>query len=426
MEYYKRICDDTLARKLRSSGAVLIEGPKWCGKTSTGAQIAQSVLYLQDPDKRKTYEQMADTKPSLLLQGKTPHLLDEWQTLPVLWDAVRFAVDQRGEMGQFILTGSATPLDDNTQATEIQHSGTGRIARMRMRPMSLWESHDSSGTVSLKELFDGKENDELYAESQLTIEDLAFKLCRGGWPGALHLSKRDATDVAYNYIDEVINLDVHRVDNTEKNPERVRQLLRSYARNISTMASATTIMQDVRANDISITDKTLNNYLNALRRLFVIEDVKAWLPSLRSKTAIRTSDKRHFTDPSIAAAVLGLNPKSIIEDFNLFGFLFEDLCVRDLRAYTQELQGDIFHYRDQSGMEADIVIRLHDGRWALVEVKTGSREIEDASKNLLKLSETIDTDKIGKPSFLMVLTGGQFAYQRKDGVLIVPIGCLKD
>ena len=255
---------------------------------------------------------------------------------------------------------------------------------------------------------------------------MAFKLCRGGWPGALHLSKRDATDVAYNYIDEVINLDVHRVDNTEKNPERVRQLLRSYARNISTMASATTIMQDVRANDISITDKTLNNYLNALRRLFVIEDVKAWLPSLRSKTAIRTSDKRHFTDPSIAAAVLGLNPKSIIEDFNLFGFLFEDLCVRDLRAYTQELQGDIFHYRDQSGMEADIVIRLHDGRWALVEVKTGSREIEDASKNLLKLSETIDTDKIGKPSFLMVLTGGQFAYRRKDGVLIVPIGCLRD
>lgn len=426
MEYYKRICDNTLERKLRSSGAVLIEGPKWCGKTATGAQIAKSVLYLQDPDKRKTYEQLADTKPSLLLQGKTPHMLDEWQTLPVLWDAVRFAVDQRGEMGQFILTGSATPLDDNTQTNEIQHSGTGRIARMRMRPMSLWESRDSSGSVSLRELFDGNEYEDLYAESVLTIEDLAFKLCRGGWPGSLKLSKRYATDVAYNYVDEVINLDVHRVDNSEKNPERVRQLLRSYARNISTMASATTIMQDVRANDISITDKTLSNYLTALRRLFVIEDVKAWQPSLRSKTAIRTSDKRHFTDPSIAVALLGLNPKSVIEDFNLFGFLFEDLCVRDLRAYVQDLQGDILHYRDQSGMEADIVIRLYDGRWALVEVKTGSKEIEDASRNLLKLSETIDTNKIGKPSFLMVLTGGQFAYRRKDGVLVVPIGCLKD
>lgn len=426
MIYYKRLCDEILARKLRSSGAVLIEGPKWCGKTSTGLQLAKSVAYLQDPDRRKSYEQMADTKPSLLLQGETPRLLDEWQTLPVLWDAVRFAVDQRGSMGQFILTGSSTPLDDLSQQAEIHHSGTGRIARMRMRPMSLWESRESSGTVSLKALFDGTVSDELYYESKITVEHLAYLLCRGGWPGTLALDKKDALDVAFNYVEEVINLDVHRVDGTEKNPDRVRQVLRSYARNVSTMTSATTIMQDVKANDVSISDKTLNNYLAALRRLFVVEDVKAWQPSLRSKTAIRTSDKRHFADPSIAAALLGLTPESVLEDFNLFGYLFEDFCVRDLRAYVQPLRGDVFHYHDQSDLESDAVIRLYDGRWALVEVKTGSKQIKDAASNLVRLASSIDTDKIGKPSFLMVLTAGQFAYRRSDGVYIVPIGCLKD
>ena len=425
MEYYSRLCDEILARTLKSSGAVLIEGPKWCGKTSTGFQMAKSAIYLQDPDHRKSYEQMADTKPSLLLQGETPRLLDEWQVLPVLWDAVRFAVDQRSSMGQFILTGSSTPLDDATQMAEIQHSGTGRIARVRMRPMSLWESRESSGSVSMGDLFDRKVSDDLYAESRLSIEDLAYLMCRGGWPGTLSLKRQNALDVAYNYVDEVVNLDVHRVDGTEKNPERVRQVLRSYARNISTMTSATTIMQDVKANDISISDKTLNNYLTALRRLFVVEDVKAWQPSLRSKTAIRTSDKRHFVDPSIATALLELNPKSILDDFNLFGYLFEDFCVRDLRVYVQSLRGDIFHYHDQAGMEADIVVRLYDGRWALIEVKTGSKQIEEAAENLVKLAATIDTDKIGEPAFLMVLTGGQYAYRRNDGVFVVPIGCLK-
>lgn len=426
MEYYNRLCDDLLLRKLRSSGAVLIEGPKWCGKTSTGVQHAKSVIYLQDPDKHKSYIEMADTKPSLLLQGDTPHLIDEWQTIPVLWDAVRYAVDQRGRMGQFILTGSTTPLGDDTSENEIMHSGTGRIARMRMHTMSLWESRDSSGDVSLEALFEGGKNSDVYAESNLSIEDIAYLICRGGWPGVLQLEKQDALDVAYNYVDEVINLDVQRVDDTEKNPERVRQVLRSYARNISTMTTATTIMQDVKANDISITDKTLSNYLAALRRLFVIEDLKAWQPSLRSKTGIRTSDKRHFTDPSIATALLELNPQSILDDFNLFGYLFEDLCVRDLRAYIQTLRGSVFHYHDNSGMESDIVLRLYDGRWALVEVKTGSKQIDEASTNLVKLASTIDTAKIGEPSFLMVLTGGQYAYRRKDGVYVVPIGCLKN
>lgn len=421
MKYLHRIADEELVRKLRSSAAVLIEGPKWCGKTSTGAQKSKSVIYIQDPDKRETYRRMADTQSSLLLQGATPRLIDEWQSIPVLWDAVRFAADKRQEMGQFILTGSATPLDEG----EIEHTGLGRIARMRMRPMSLWESKDSAGQVSLKALFEGEAEMGTY-ESSLTISDIAYLMCRGGWPGALRMNKEDALEVAYNYVDELIQVDVNRVDGSEKNPDRVRSVLRSYARNISTMTSARTIMDDVRANDISITDKTLNNYLTALRRLFVIEDVKAWQPSLRSKTGIRTSNKRHFVDASIATAVLGLTPKSLLDDFNLFGFLFEDFCVRELRTYLQPLRGNVFHYHDNNNLEADVILRLNDGRWAAVEVKTGSREIEDASQNLLKLATEVDTSKVGEPSFLMVLTGGEFAYRRKDGVYVIPVGCLKD
>lgn len=421
MRYLKRIVDTLLEKKLRSSAAVLVEGPKWCGKTSTCAQIAKSAIYVQDPDRRASYRQMADAKPSLLLQGDTPHLIDEWQTLPILWDAVRYEADKRQEMNQFILTGSATPLDNDI---EMEHTGLGRIARLRMYTMSLWESGDSAGKVSLQALFDRSQTIEIY-ESPLSIEKLAYLMCRGGWPGSLQLEKEDALEVAYNYVDELINVDVNRVDQSEKNPDRVRSILRSYARNISTMTSATTIMQDVQANDISITDKTLTNYLTALRRLFVIDDVKAWQPSLRSKTGIRTSDKRHFTDTSIATAVLQLTPQSLLSDFNLFGFLFEDLCVRDLRIYLQPIRGSVFHYHDNNNLESDIILRLQDGRWAAVEVKTGSKEIEEAADNLLKLKEKIDTSKVGEPAFLMVLTGGQFAYRRSDGVYVIPLGCLK-
>jgi len=421
MEYLHRVADDLLEKKLRSSAAVLIEGPKWCGKTSTGEQMANSVIYIQDPDKRDSYRKMADTQPSLLLEGETPRLLDEWQSIPVLWDAVRFAADKRKKMQQFILTGSATPLDEDS---EMEHTGLGRIARMRMRPMSLWESKESAGQVSLQALFDGTQEMGLF-ENPLSIKDLAYVMCRGGWPGALQLEKEVALDVAFNYLDELIQVDVNKVDGSEKNPDRVRSILRSYARNISTMTTAATIMKDVKANDISITDKTLSNYLTALRRLFVVEDVKAWQPSLRSKTGIRTSDKRHFVDTSIATAVLELTPVSILEDFNLFGYLFEDFCVRDLRTYIEPLRGSVYHYHDNSNLEADVILRLHDGRWAAVEVKTGTREIEDASANLIKLSKEVDTDKIGKPAFLMVLTGGEFAYRREDGVYVVPIGCLK-
>ena len=423
MKYLTRVGDELLKRKLRSSAAVLIEGPKWCGKTSTGAQLAKSIVYIQDPDKRNMYRQMADTQPSLLLEGATPRMLDEWQTIPVLWDAVRFAADKRQEMNQFILTGSATPLDED-ENSEIEHTGMGRIARLRMRPMSLWESKESTGQVSLQALFDGTQEMRLY-ENPHTLQDIAYLLCRGGWPGTIKLDKDAALDVAVNLVDELVNVDVNRVDGTEKNPDRVRAVLRSYARNISTMTSANTIMGDVRANDISITDKTLTNYLTALRRLFIVEDAKAWQPSLRSRTGIRTSNKRHFVDTSIATAVLELNPKSILEDFELFGFLFEDFCLRDIRVYTELLRGTVYHYHDNSDLEADLIIRLHDGRWAAIEVKTGSKEIEDASKNLIKLANEVDTSKIGAPSFLMVLTAGQFAYRREDGVYVVPIGCLK-
>lgn len=421
MEYLHRVADGLLEKKLRSSAAVLIEGPKWCGKTSTGEQMAKSVIYFQDPDKRDSYRKIADTQPSLLLEGETPRLLDEWQSIPVLWDAVRFAADKRKQMQQFILTGSATPIDEDT---EMEHTGLGRIARLRMRPMSLWESRESAGQVSLHALFYGTQEMGLF-ENPLTIKDLAYLMCRGGWPGALQLDKEDALEVAFNYLDELIQVDVNKVDGSEKNPDRVRSVLRSYARNISTMTNAATIMKDVKANDISITDKTLSNYLTALRRLFVVEDVNAWQPSLRSKTGIRTSVKRHFVDTSIATAVLELNPVSILDDFNLFGYLFEDFCVRDLRTYIQPLRGSVYHYHDNSNLEADIILRLHDGRWAAVEVKTGSREIEEASANLIKLSQEVDTNKIGNPAFLMVLTGGEFAYRRDDGVYVVPIGCLK-
>ncbi len=424
MRYLERIDDELLKRKLRSSAAVLIEGPKWCGKTSMGAQVAKSIIYIQDPDKRAMYRKMADTQPSLLLEGETPHMLDEWQTIPVLWDAVRFAADQRQEMNQFILTGSSTPLDDD-ENSEMEHTGTGRIARLRMRPMSLWESKESRGQVSLKALFDGTQEMGLF-ENPLTIKDLAFVMCRGGWPGTIGMEKEEALEVTVNLVDELVNTDVNRVDKTEKNPDRVRAVLRSYARNISTMTSASTIMADVQANDISITDKTLTNYLTALRRLFIIEDAKAWQPSLRSKTGIRTSNKRHFVDTSIATAVLELNPTSILEDFNLFGFLFEDFCLRDMRVYTEPLRGTVYHYHDNSGLESDLIIRLHDGRWAAIEVKTGSKEIEDAAVNLITLSQTVDTSKIGEPSFLMVLTAGQYAYRRDDGVYVIPIGCLKN
>ena len=420
-KYLKRIADRVLQERLAASGAVLIEGPKWCGKTRTALENSKSHLFMQDPDKAISYLKAADTKPSLLLKGDTPRLLDEWQTAPVLWDAVRFMVDQRGKSGQFILTGSAVPKDN-----VVQHTGTGRISRLLMRPMSLYESMESNGSVSLKALFDGET--EIDNFSTLTIEQITFAIVRGGWPASIGKSEKIALRHAIDYVEAIINADVSRVDGIEKNPVRVRALLRSLSRNISTLATIRTIHDDIAMGDAdeSISEKTISQYLGALDRIFVTENLPAWNPALRSKTAIRTSPKRQFVDPSIAAAVMRLTPSRLLEDFNYFGFLFESLCDRDLRIYAEAIDGQVFHYRDGSGLEADAVIALNDGRWAAVEVKLGSKEIEDAAVHLLELKNKVNTEKMREPSFLMILTGTEIAYRREDGVYVVPLGCLKD
>ena len=374
---------------------------------------------MQDPDKGIAYMTAADTKPSLLLNGPTPHLIDEWQMAPVLWDAVRFAVDQRQEMGQFILTGSAVPKDNATM-----HTGTGRISRLAMRTMSLYESMESSGSVSLRDLFEGTY--PVMEPANLTIEQIAFAICRGGWPASVRMKGKDALELSRDYVDAIIHQDISRVDGVEKNPKRVQLLLRSLARNVATMATNVTILKDMEAEEGSMTAPTLDSYMNALRRIFVVEDQPAWSPSMRSKTAIRTMSKRHFTDPSIATAVLRTSPEGLLKDFNTFGFLFESLCTRDMRIYAQANDGEIFHFRNKNGLEADMIVALNDGRWAAVEVKLGNKQIEEAAEHLKQLAQNIDTEKMGQPSFLMVLTGGEFAYQRKDGILVVPISCMKD
>lgn len=416
--YRSRVSDALLAELLESIGAVLIEGAKWCGKTRSAREMATSALFMQAPGQRTNYLHLADTRPSLLLEGAVPRLIDEWQDAPVLWDAVRYEVDRRGLPGQFILTGSAVPVDD-----AIRHSGAGRIARLRMRTMSLYESGESDGSVSLEALFDGQT--EVSGHSSVNVEQIAFLICRGGWPATLDLSPRAALRIARSYVEAIINTDTHRVDGVEKAPDRVRLLLRSLARNISTLATARTIMDDVTANEGSLTEKTYDVYMNALRRLYVVEDMPAWQPSLRSKTAIRTANKRHFVDPSIATAVMRMKPERMLDDFNYFGLLFEALCARDLRVYAEANDGSVFHYRDKSGLEADMIVQLADGRWGAVEVKMGNRQIEEAAVNLLELSRRVNTDKMGAPAFLMVLTAGEYAYRRSDGVLVVPLACMR-
>lgn len=420
--YLKRIADHLLQERLRSSGAVLVEGPKWCGKTATSSRASKSQLFMQDPDKSASYLKAADTKPSLLLQGETPRLLDEWQSAPVLWDAVRFMIDQRGgKPGQFILTGSAVPQDN-----VVQHTGTGRISRLMMRPMSLFESLESNGMVSLKSLFEGNTNTEGFSE--ISIESIASAIVRGGWPASIGDEESISLRHAVDYVEAIINADVSRVDGVEKNPARIRALMRSYARNIATMATIRTIRDDIALGDAdtSISEKTISQYLTALDRIFVTENLPAWNPVLRSKTAIRTSVKRHFVDPSIATAVMRLTPSRLLEDFQYFGFIFESLCTRDLRVYAEAIDGQLFHYRDASGLESDTVVCLNDGRWAPVEIKLGAKEIEEAAEHLLELKAKVDTKKMKEPSFLMILTATEFAYRRDDGVLVVPIGCLKD
>ena len=420
--YYQRVSDKVLMEHLEAKGAVLIEGAKWCGKTTSAKHIANSVIEMDRPDMTEQYQQMARIKPSNLLEGETPHLIDEWQIAPNIWNAVRYEVDRRGEFGQFILTGSSVPA----KLEESTHTGTGRIVRMRMRTMSLYESGDSNGKVSLKDLFDGY---EISASDDHGIDEIAFLICRGGWPAALDRSEKVALKQAFDYYDAVVNDDISRVDGLKRDPERTKRIMKSYARNVATQVSLETIRADVISNDIETFDKeSLYGYLNALKSIFVIEDSPAWNPNLRSKTAIRTSDTRYFVDPSIAVAALGLGPGDLINDLELMGLIFENLCVRDLRIYADALDGSVYHYRDMTGLECDAVIHLRNGSYGLIEVKLGGDAlINEGAANLLRLSEKIDTDKMKKPAFLMVLCGVvPFAYRREDGVFVVPISCLKD
>ena len=421
--YRKRIADNILKRKLEGKGAVLIEGPKWCGKTTTAEQISNSVLYMDDPESKAQNITMAELNPKRLLKGNAPRLIDEWQLAPKLWDAIRFEIDHRGSLGQFVLTGSAVPPDTK----DIAHSGTGRFTWLTMRPMSLFESGESTGEVSLKHLFTAPES--IDGESQIDLDRLAFLVCRGGWPKAVDMRDEIALDQAIDYYDAVVHSDINRADGVTKNPERVKRLMRSYARHQGAQTANTILASDVRGSDGgSMDDETVASYVNALKKIFVIEDMPAWNPNLRSKTAIRSSDTRYYIDPSIAAAALGIGPQDLIADLKTFGFLFETMCVRDLRVFADALNGTVYHYRDKEGLECDAVVHLRNGSYGLVEIKLGGDTlIEEGAKTLTALTKKIDTTKMNAPAFSMVLIGtGNYAYRRKDGIYVVPIGCLRD
>lgn len=422
VKYLKRIIDDDLDKYLTMIGAVLIIGPKWCGKTTTAERHAKSVLKLQDKDNYKSNMMWADIEPSRLLKGEKPRLIDEWQVAPVLWDSVRTSVDDTEGYGLYILTGSTVVNEE-----EIMHSGTGRIHRLLMRPMSLYESGESNGQISIMELFDNPDLDINECESELTMDELIFASCRGGWPDSLHQKTREGKlFVAYSYLENICNTDVSAVDGIKRDPDRVRLLLRSIARNDSTLAKDQTIINDMNANFMDISRPTYYSYVNALKKLFVLEDQRGWSPNIKSKTAIRSGNKKVFIDPSIAVAALNANPESMEKDLNTFGFIFENLCIRDLNVYTNTYGGKISYYHDKSDLEVDCVVHLRDGRYALIECKLGRNRIEEGAKNLLKINKLIEkNDKVDNPTFLAILTGGKYAYTRKDGVKVIPIGCLR-
>ena len=420
-DYLPRIADILLEERLDAKGAVLIEGPKWCGKITTAKQKAKSFISMDRPDMTRQYQQMAELSPSTLLEGETPRLIDEWQIAPNIWNAVRYEVDNRDEFGQFILTGSAVP----NELDESMHTGTGRISRLLMRPMSLYESKDSNGEVSLKDLFEGQ---NISAIGETSLEEIAFFICRGGWPKSIGLDEKTALFQAIDYYDAVISTDISRVDSIKRDKEKAKKLLKSYARHVGTQSSLETIRQDMLANQSDTFDQvTLYSYLDALRKIFVIEDSPAWNPNLRSKTSIRTTDTRYFSDPSIATASLGIGPKDLLDDLNTMGFLFENLCIRDLRIYTDYLDGTVYHYRDRYGLECDAVIHLRNGAYGLVEIKLGGDKlIEEGAETLKDLASKIDTKNMSKPSFMMVLCAkAPFAYKRNDGVYVIPITALR-
>lgn len=426
MDNYKhRIMDGLLRKKLNAKGAVLIEGPKWCGKTTTAEEIAGSKVMLARTDVKNSFKSLLEIDTEAALSGATPMLIDEWQTVPKLWDAVRYTVDHRRKMGQFILTGSAVP--DKEAEKEMEHSGTGRFAWLTMRPMSLFESGESNGKVSLGELFATPER--LLEKNGLNLQDIAFLICRGGWPLAVGLPEEAALDQAFDYYDAVTKEDITKVDGIKRASTRVQRLMRVYARHQGTQASIATLREDLRNNDTAtLDDDTITSYLDALRKIFVVEDMPAWNPNLRSKTAIRTADTRYFVDPSIATAALGLGPSDLINDLNTMGFLFETMCIRDLRVYAEALNGKVYHYRDKRGLECDAVVHLRNGQYGLIEIKLGGESlINDGVKTLTSLADQIDTVRMKAPAFKMILTAtGEYAYRRpEDGIYVVPVGCLK-
>ena len=420
--YRSRIVDSTLSRKLRGKGAILIEGPKWCGKTTTAEQYSNSILSVDDPVTIDANIAMSEIDPEKLLQGEQPRLLDEWQVAPKLWDAVRHHVDHHKGRGQFILTGSSVPAD----VTKTVHSGTGRFGWILMRPMTLFESGDSTGDVSLNDLFNSS---QVSGGSDIDLDRLAFLICRGGWPESIDVDEDVALDQAFDYIDAVINVDMSRVDDKKRDPQKVRALLRSYARNQGSQIPQSSISADVSSNDTTDgSETTVSEYLQALRKLHVVEDMNAWNPNLRSKTAVRTSSTRYFVDPSLAVASLRIGPQDLIRDIRTMGFFFEALVVRDLRVYAESLDGDVYHYRDNLDNECDAVVHLRDGRYALIEIKLGGETlIEGGAETLKKVLRRIDTSKMGEPSFMAIVTGTErYAYRRKDGIWVVPIGSLKN
>lgn len=420
-KYYPRIIDNLLKKKLRSSGAVLLKGPKWCGKSTSASQIANSIIYMQDPSTREQNIALAKASPKKFLDREAPLLIDEWQTIPFIWDAIRFEIDQRSSFGQFILTGSSSPLE----TADIIHSGLGRISTLAMRPMSLYESQDSGGEYSIKDLFDG-----VYpsgAISKLDVLDYAYLACRGGFPSVLELGKEDSLEIAKNYFDSLINQDFMLNAKQERDTRKFRLTLRSYARNIGTSCPMATILKDVNGENLPISDTTVSSYLKYLNDIFVIDELSAWSPSLRSKTAIRTSPKRYFADPSIAAAALDVSPDDLIKDFKTFGFVFEAMAIRDLKIYAEANGAHLFHYRDKNDFEVDAIIHFGNGKWAAIEIKLYDDDaIEKSCKNLIKFKDNVNNQKMGEPTFLMVLTGTKNAYRREDGVFVVPIGCLKN
>ena len=422
MEYVNRIIDNELKQKLSIVGAVLIKGPKWCGKTTSAKQVAKSVLEMQNPDLQENYIELANTKPSLLLEGEKPRLIDEWQLAPKLWNAVRYSVDSIGLPNQYILTGSATPNEDSTL-----HSGVGRFAFLTMKPMTLFESGDSNGKISLSDILNGNRNID-GIKTDLTYERIAYVLCRGGWPAALNLSEKQALQIAKNYIDVLCDSDISRIDGVRRNPSLARAILKSYARKDSTIDSNQSLFEDVKANYSDVSERTIIEYLDVLKRLYIIEEIEAWNPNIRSKTAIRTSPKKSMIDPSLAVAALGCSPKELMLDIRTYGLLFENLVNRDLSVYVNSIDGTLRHYRDRYNLECDNIIHFENGKYALVEVKLGGTKIKEAESHLLTLQNLIiqNQPKLGKPEFLMIITGTEMAYNTENGVMVVPIGCLKN